>query len=43
MTPKNSCKVLGENSNEVLITDSNKKKKKNEKNLKYKGICQKPF
>ena len=27
MTPKNSCKVLGENSNEVLITDSNKKKK----------------
>ena len=42
MTPKNSCKVLGENSNEVLITDSNKKKK-NEKNLKYKRICQKPF
>ena len=41
MTPKNSCKVLGENSNEVLITDSNKKK--NEKNLKYKRICQKPF
>ena len=28
MTPKNSCKVLGENSNEVLITDSNKKKMK---------------
>ena len=26
MIPKNSCKILGENSNEVLITDSNEKR-----------------
>ena len=31
MTPKNSCKVLGENSNEVLITDSNKKRQQQKK------------